>query len=491
MRTHLIKPTAIRLNLALATVAVVALLAGCFRSHSDAPNLDRNKSSDPRNIIVIIGDGMGPQQLALAELYHARVGGRSANALHRFISSAAQGTHLPLPETALVNDSACAASQLAGGCRCDPQGIGLDRWGKPCKTISKRAQQLGMRVGLISDTRLSHATPAGFAAQVKHRKQEHEIAAQMVGSGFDLLLSGGSEYFPPPLLQQAADKGYRVVSDRKQLNGTKSLPVLGLFAKGHMSDAFSEGSNGEPTLAEMTDRALALLDNPRGFFLMIEAGQIDTAAHHNDAGWVLREMFRLSKVLERILEFISNRDDTLVILTADHETGGMGLSYRAIAGEKPSDTYDFLTKQTLLGLARQSAPLRSHLKTSATDRSDKYRSLKGEIARLGIEPLSADELLRITNSSEVTAHSGDSNDCHHDESLLETSYKRFYPHQQYRTPAMLGRELGARMGVVWATGGHTSTPVPILCHGAGQEICKGWFTTQSFGERLIGLTDRL
>ena len=484
MNTLFIKPNINRAKRALTTTAAIALLTGCFSSNSDTLNLNSAKNSAPRNIIVVIGDGMGPQQIALAELYHARVGGRAADALNRFITSAAQGTHLPLPETALVNDSACAASQLAGGCRCDPQGIGLDRWGRPCNTISKRSQRLGRRVGLVSDTRLSHATPAGFAAQVRHRDQEYEIAAQMVGSEFDLLLSGGSEYFPPPLLKQAADKGYRIVSDRKQLNDTESLPVLGLFAKGYMSDAFSEGTNGEPTLVDMTDKALKLLDNPRGFFLMIEAGQIDTAAHHNDAGWVLREMFRLSKVLERVLEFSAKRDDTLVILTGDHETGGLGLSYRTIADQNISNTHDFLTKQTLLGLARQSAPLRTHLETYA---DDNYGSLKKEISRLGIEPLSADELREITTSSRLTTHPSAGDDCHPGELSFETN--RFYPHQKYRTPALLGREIGARMGVVWATGGHTSTPVPILCQGAGQEICRGWFTTQSFGERLIELSE--
>ncbi len=102
-------------------------------------------------MILVVGDGMGPQQVALSEIYWQRTRDERAAPLHHFLSKATNGIHIPLPERSLVNDSACAASQLAGGCRCEPRQIGVDIDGAPCDSVLRTAKQLGLRVGLISN----------------------------------------------------------------------------------------------------------------------------------------------------------------------------------------------------------------------------------------------------------------------------------------------------------------------------------------------------
>lgn len=366
--------------------AVVSFAAaGCAIDTGPSPK-SVSSGSAPRNVILVVGDGMGPQQVALSEIYWQRTRDERAAPLHHFLSKATNGIHIPLPERSLVNDSACAASQLAGGCRCEPRQIGVDIDGAPCDSVLRTAKQLGLRVGLISDTRITHATPAAFYGHVGDREEEFKLAEQLIEADADLALSGGADFFLPGpttesltpvsrsaachrsdwgrrrdgtnLVPQAEARGTTVVCSLAELAGVRQLPVLGLFAPQHMANAFREGEGAEPTLAQMTERALSLLENPRGFFLMVESGQIDTAAHYNDAGWVFAEMLRLSSVLRVIEDFVERHPETLVVLTADHETGGMGFSYRRAeepAGEAvaPTGRLDFLSDAHLELLNRQ------------------------------------------------------------------------------------------------------------------------------------------
>lgn len=482
----------------------VLLLAG--RAAFSLPPQEKK----PRNIILVIGDGMGPQQLGLAELYALKTKDRRAEPLSRFVRGAVIGTHIPSAQGTLVNDSACSASQMAGACTCLPRQVGLDAKGLPCGSIFQDAKKRSMKVGLVSDTQITHATPAAFYASVQERNSEHLIAEQLIESNLDLALSGGRAFFTSTknscqttncrnrneshseradgqnLLDKARSKGFVVVESARELEDVRSTPLLGLFSQNFMNDAFREGQDEQPSLSAMTAKALSLLDNQNGFILMVEAGQIDFAAHQNDAGWVLAELLRLSATLDAIRDFTQGRDDTLVILTGDHETGGMGFSYyypskippttgSSSSSGKGSDS-NFVSTESLDTLRLQTAPIRTvaeaFMKLDANQRTvEKLRDMTRSTANLPLDPDIASWI--ITSLSSETRP----------KSILDALVTPFYPDSSAFT-ALLGRALGSQLGIVWATGTHTSTPIFVFSTGPHSSSFQGVFETHELGRRL-------
>ena len=359
----------------LKTALVILLGAG---STQLLAQMTSTGSSAPKNLILIIGDGMGPQQIGLLEAY-ARQAPRSVikDRTTAFSRLLAEGGVLGMSMTNAANvlstDSAASATQLAIGRPSGPEMIGIDIEGNPAPTILEIANKLGKSTGLVSDVRLTHATPAAFAAHQPHRSLENEIAVEMLAAGVDVMLSGGLRHWVPQqandpstatyqqlqritagaveiesrrkdernLLEEARQQGYQLVFGKSQLEQAAGQKILGLFAASALPDAITakrlRHNNGTiPTLTEMSAWAItALAKNNRGFFLVIEAGLIDWAAHYNDTGTMLHEMLVINEVLNHVLDWARDRDDTLVVVTADHETGGFGFSYSSADLPKP------------------------------------------------------------------------------------------------------------------------------------------------------------
>lgn len=323
-----------------------------------------------QHIVLLIGDGMGPQQIGLLELY-ARYAGdprypEGMSHIGRLMRDGATGVVIATPSNGLVNDSAGAATQLGSGVLTTFGATGLDMNGDPVPSALVVAKERGMSTGLVSDTRLTHATPAAFAAHVADRWDETTIASQMLETAPDLMFSGGWRYFLPRtiaddeatktalsqryelspesivgrrrddrnLLDEAQQAGYKVITHAAALDDLSQLPALGLFAPNGMQSGTewwaeqNSQSPSEPSLRTMSVRALELLEaTGQGMFLMIEGGQIDWAGHNNQAQRLLYEMLRFDETVGAVLAWAENRDDTVVILTADHETGGFSIHY--------------------------------------------------------------------------------------------------------------------------------------------------------------------
>jgi len=475
----------------------------------DAPaEAPARSEAPPRNVVLVIGDGMGPQQVGFLELYARRAPGAEHDGPTAFARMATEGTlgmSLHYPMDRAVADSACSASQIALGLPVPSEAIGVDARGEPAETLLERAQAEGMATGLVSDTRLTHATPAAFAAHVAHRTMENEIAAQMIATAPDLMLSGGRRYFVPQsaegsrraderdLLAEAQAGGYTVVSDREALRAAPDGKLLGLFADSGMLDAITERGTREdpertqPALHEMAEIALDRLSrDPDGFFLLIESGQIDWACHANDAGWLLAEMRRANEMLSAVLAWAEARDDTLVVVTADHETGGFGVSYsservpapRPLPGAAfadrdyapewnfgPLETLDHLAAQrsTLLGLLDDFDALPENERDAAH-----LAGLVSERTDFSIDEEAAGRVLEVRRDRWAEALGARSD---------------FYYANRARA-AVLGHELQNAENVVWATGTHTHTPVMVLAHGPGAETFGGLHHHTELGQLL-------
>lgn len=497
------------------SILFVACFVACAPVRATAPQQSTaGEQRRPRNVILFIGDGMGPQQIGLFELW-AREASTSkyADRVSHYRSLANRGwmgLSLHSPAGALVVDSACSATQLATGQPAPPEVLGLNTRGDRALTVLEAARAAGKATGLVSDTRITHATPGAFVAHVPHRSMESVIAEQVVASGADVILSGGGQFFAPKgadrswsggaydpgskrsdgrdLAAEARAAGYTVAFDIAGLEGAGAR-VLGLFSKSGMSDAFGDrrvretgdttGSR-EPTLAEMTNAALMRLeDDPDGFFLMVEAGQIDWAAHANDAGWLLAEMERMDSALAVISAWMKGREDTVLAVTADHETGGFGLSYHTLdvpaAVELPGNGmmgmefhpgYNFGQATTLDQLWAQKGAVSSAIDGLPTPHDERVAALAERLSALtGVAISTAEAERAIAVEGGDAERSGATKGPRFDPADIDQLWQAYRPSERDRVSAMASRALDDRRGVVWATGTHTHTPVPIVVVG--------------------------
>lgn len=309
-------------------------------------------SPHAKNVILLIGDGMGYAELTAARWERS---GRDLKA-YPSTSLAMDGLEYSGHVTtsaadALVTDSAAAVTALMTGVKSNRGVIGQDATavkgvsdGARLTTIAELAKTGERATGVVTTSRITHATPAGVYAHVNDRDSELVIARQLLGSGVDVALGGGYRFFindtgkdpwgnegkrtdARDLVSEARAQGYTVVTDASLLGAAPATPgtkVLGLFDTSTMKYELKRAGSQQPGLSEMTAKAIALLaTDTDGFFLMVEGGQIDSAASARDYKNAIGETLAFDDAVKTALDFADQRSDTLVIVTADHETGGL------------------------------------------------------------------------------------------------------------------------------------------------------------------------
>ncbi len=287
------------------------------------------------NIILFIGDGMGEGQRTIARWYAYGQEGRLAMDAMPY-----HGRSHTESVLGLVTDSAAGATAIATGVKTNNGVIAMDPLFNVLTTILEQAQARGMAVGLVTTTGIAHATPAAFAAHVPLRGQMTAIAGQLIERRVNVLLGGGEDDFLPPnatgcfpapgnradgrnLIEEARLSGATCVCTADELAAVPptTTRLLGLFGDAGMTRPHS------PTLATMTQAAITLLDqDPEGFFLMVEGGQIDWAASDHDAGNVIGDVLALDEAVAVAQAYAARNPNTLIIVAADHETGGLQAS---------------------------------------------------------------------------------------------------------------------------------------------------------------------
>ena len=274
------------------------------------------KNQKPKNIILIIGDGTGLNQVTLSRI---AIGGLDFKlAIDQMPYTGFSLTH---SYNNAYTDSAAAATAWATGKKTNNKFLSVDVNKKELKTLPEILYEKGFLSGLVSTSSITHATPAAFYAHIDSRYKEEEIANQLIASSISIALGGGKEFFDNERLK----KNSLYISDKKSLEGldlSVSRRVIGLFDKDGI-----ERSPEKPTQQEMTSVALNFLktktNNCKGFFLMSEGSQIDWAAHDKDAKKMITEFEDFDKTIRLAMEYVGKNKDTLLIITADHETGGL------------------------------------------------------------------------------------------------------------------------------------------------------------------------
>ncbi len=275
------------------------------------------REKTPKNVILLIGDGMG-----LAQTY----AGLTANGGDLYIKNFKNiGFATTYAANKYVTGSAASGTALATGQKTNYTFIGVDPNGEKLKNIREIAQENGKATGVVSTSSVTHATPASFVGHQPTRYMEEEIAGDFVNSGIDVFIGGGLKFFTERkdgenLLDDLKSKGYQISTDIDEIAGIEEGKLAGLVSPNGTPRRSERGD----MLCVATTTALNILDNdPDGFFLMIEGSQIDWAGHANDTPWIVEEVHDFDQTIGIVLEFAAKNQETLVIVTADHETGGL------------------------------------------------------------------------------------------------------------------------------------------------------------------------
>jgi alkaline phosphatase len=348
-----------RLGSPVLVGAVVLAGMAAARAHLGAGS-DATGRESVRNVIFVNGDGMSAAHREAARLYYAGLDGRLVMDSLPF---SGQLTTSPRDPQSPITDSAAGASAWATGQRTYNGAISVDVDGKPLPTLGAQAKRAGKATGLVTTAQVTDASPAAFFASTPDRAVQDEIARQyLVNSRPDVILGGGEDWWLPAgnpgafpdqpaedpsegsrstqgdLITQARRAGYQYVSSPAQLAAARNGKLLGLFANEEMFQQSEEGQGDiyDPpvSLASMARKALDTLSASRhGFFLLIEEEAVDEFAHHNNGRRMLQAMGELEKAVSVARDFARTHPGTLVVVTGDHETGGLTVEDTATTDE--------------------------------------------------------------------------------------------------------------------------------------------------------------
>jgi alkaline phosphatase len=413
-----------------------------------------NAKSMPKNIIMVIGDGMGPEYTTAYRMF---MDDKSTPEVELTIFDqllvGMASTH-PAHTQGFVTDSAAGATALSTGVKTYNGAIGVDVNKQPVTTVLEFAKQQGLKTGVAVTSQINHATPAGFSTHNVSRQNYDEIADsyfdEKINGQFrlDVMLGGGWKYFirqDRNLVNEFKQAGYQYVDKLSQLSHIATdTPLLGLFADVGLPWAMDvEGKQHLPLLVQT---AVKQLENKNGFFLLVEGSQIDWGGHSNDIAASMGEMHDLALTLEWLTQYVDSHPDTLFVVTADHSTGGMTIGAR---GE-----YNW-------------APFwLQHLKSSPNNIAMQLVESKNRIVtandQLGFE-------LNQEEQNQLTA-------------IQSTDYKVFYK--------ALKSILDQRSFTGWTTTGHTGIDVQIFAKGPGTDLFKGHLDNTDIAKTIFGLLDK-
>jgi len=415
------------------------------------------KNAKVKNVIVLIGDGMGNQQRRIAAIVEG-----NGDANHRLVceSLTTSGVAFNHSLNAIVTDSAAAGTALATGYKTNNKMISMTPDEKPRTTILEACKKLGKSTGLITDVTMAHATPAVYGAHVKQRKMYYEIASQYLKNRIDFLMAGGTIDFLPlkkkpkdkkkriNLINEFKKAGYTYVSNLKsfkKLNPDKDRKVLGLFSYGAMAYEIDRDKTKEPSLSEMTDIAIKTLNkNPKGFFLMVEGGKIDWANHGHDVAASVYNTIAFDKAVKVALDFAKKDKHTLIVVVNDHETGGMTIT----AGVNISQIKNL--KATAEKMARM-------IRKDGSNIDAVFKKYAG------IDKLTDKERKMVLDEANGRLKVRD-----------EWGYGG----------TIVAHIISKRTGVLFSTGGHSGTPVIVAAYGPRCRIFDGFYDQTEIPKKI-------
>lgn len=402
----------------------------------------------PKNVIYMIGDGMGPAYTTAYRYFKDDPTTKSVE--QTVFDTMLTGMARTYPDDhTVVTDSAASATALSSGHKSYNGAIAVDTDKKPLKTMLEIAKQRGMTTALLATSQINHATPASFAAHNESRNNYDEIANDYIDNKIvgklpvDLMLGGGTKYFirdDRNLVDEFKAAGYQYGDDIQNLDQITQLPAIGLYAAKGLPFALDEN----PTrLTKLTFKALDLLDNQNkdGFFVMIEGSQIDWCGHANDIACAMAEMDDFASAIEKAKAYVDKNKDTLLVITADHSTGGLTLGAH---GQYKWEA------DVVHGVKATAGTITQHLLES-----DDLKSVWNKYTSIAFTP---ENKIKLEQAKSM----GDK--------ALNLAVKSIISDTSFTG---------------WTTGGHTAVDVQVFAYGKGSEQFVGSQNNTDIADKLI------
>lgn len=423
----------------------------------------------PKYVFYFIGDGMGASQRQSAQYFLQSEKGEEAKLTMNMLPVAGMiTTH---SSDSLVTDSAAAGTALATGYKTDNGVIAQLPDGRNVKTLMELARDKGMAAGIVTSTRLTHATPATFVSHNESRYNADQIADEYLESGVEYFAGGGYRYFVPQdgsvakskrkdnknIIQGFADKGYDVFVTESDTAKFRDFTVDGkkkmfaAFTYSHLPYELDRDESQVPSLAEMTAKGINVLNEYEdGFFMMVEGGRIDHACHANDPAGSIHDTIAFDNALKEAYEFYEQHpDETLILVAADHETGGFGLGF---------GTEYFLKMEAVEKVKLTTADV---LNSGAGKYNGDRTELFSFIAEnMGLNDLTELEKAKIETAMDMVDTGIEDN---------SNQYGGYDP-----VAITVTHIISERANMNWTTYAHSGTAVPISAVGVGAEKLGGF-----------------
>ncbi len=513
MRHHVALPvSAAWINRVAWTVLAVLFLTAASARADAGPN--------PKYVFFFIGDGMALPQRGAAEQYLAARDGKAEPGHFRLAMNRmpAQGLTATSSLNSIITDSGAAGTALACGVKTYNGAIGVDGTGKPVPSMAEKARDKGMKVGIVSSVSLDHATPASFYSHQPSRNNYYEISLDVAKSGFDYFGGGG---FKDPAgkkskregeKQDALDvikaAGYALADTRQAILGLApaSGKVLAVNPELDRNKAlpYDLDKDGKGvSLAEFTAKGIELLDNPKGFFFMVEGGKIDWACHANDAMTSIQDTLAFDAAVAEAVKFAEKHpQETLIVVTGDHECGGLTLGF---AGTRYGNYYDYLKNQKG-SFEKFTAALAEYKKThdaGSAKFEDVAPLIRENFGLIVPTPADLEAMKAAPKPNEDVTSPADPHGMYLKDFELATvkdAFARSMQNEKERSAdemdyrAFGGYEplavalthiLDNKAGLGWTSYSHTGVPVVTSASGPGAQAFAGYYDNTDLAKRLM------
>lgn len=475
--------------LAVMVAILVALAMPQTNAVADAANDQAYYGKKAKYVFYFIGDGMALSQINSTEIFKGTQNGNGPMGRQpmNFTAFSHQGVQRTQSADTFITESAAAGTALATGNKTNNDILGMDPTKSvKFKTMAEMAKEKGMKVGIVSSVSLDHATPGAFYAHQPTRKNYYEIGQEMINSNFDYFAGGGllaptgKKKDQPNLLDIAKQKGYQVALSIEEIQkiGRGSGKTIAIAPNLAAEEAMSyEIDRGEKvSLAEFTRKGIEVLDNQNGFFMMVEGGKVDWACHANDAATTVKDVMAFEEAIAEALKFYAKHpDETLIVVTGDHETGGMTIGF---AGTGYKTFFSKLGGQTLSyeEFDKQIKTYRDQVGASNANLDDWLPALANQF---GMNELTAYEKNRLAQALAFSMIDPKKRPADEETTLAYGPYEPF--------SVTVTHLLNQRAGIGWTTYAHTGVAVPVYAQGTGSGVFDGYYDNTDVAKKMMNI----
>lgn len=485
----------------IPTLLITALASACNTTqnteNSANNNVNNNATSVPvKNIIMVIADGMGPSYITA---YRNFADDPTTEVIERTVFDdyyVGTSSTYPAKISGYITDSAAAATALATGVKTYNDAISVDINKEPLETVLERAKKLGKKTGVVVTSQINHATPASYLTHNELRRNYNDIADSYIDNGFkaDVYFGGGLKYFirkDRNLVDEFKSAGFQYIDNYQGLSTLSAdKPVLGLF--GNIGLPWALDDEDPHRLASMTKAAVKQLESyqpegiqpqdKQGFFMLIEASLVDWAGHANDIATAMHEMDDLAKTFAYLEQYVNEHPDTVVILTADHSTGGLSIG-RKTAATNPNIRSGYLWQPEIL----RTMTLSPEAFAKQFEKNDLSSEQMSKLLSFEVTP---QEFKQLQASKKSAA------------SKVEAFHKTAKENRKSKYPPTVNRIIAATLkhiidvrtntgwGGISSSSTHTGVDVPVYVIGSEKQRFSGAIDNTDIAKQIFKLLEK-